>query len=80
MKVKQLIEQLKAYDGETDLIVAYWDKETIEGYTDGLEMTTEQWAQVVDEYEDGEFFFQGSAAEDFVDLAEKVVSDWEEDD
>lgn len=75
MKVKTLLEQLKEYDGETDLIVAYWDKETVEGYTDGLEMTTDQWQEVVDRYEDGEFHWQGSAAEDFVEIAEQVVSE-----
>ena len=32
MKVKDLIEQLSAYDKETELVVAYWDKETVEGY------------------------------------------------
>jgi Asp-tRNA(Asn)/Glu-tRNA(Gln) amidotransferase B subunit len=79
MKVKDLIEQLKAYDGEQELIVAYWDKETIEDYaydheTDELsELTDEQWRQVVDKYQDGEWNFQSYAAELFVDLVGEVV-------
>jgi hypothetical protein len=39
MKVKDLIEQLQAYDGEQELIVAYWDKETVEGYGAPKKMT-----------------------------------------
>ena len=79
MKVKDLIEQLKAYDGEQELIVAYWDKEMIEDYaydheTDELsELTDEQWGQVVDKYQDGEWNFQSYAAELFVDLVGEVV-------
>lgn len=75
MKVKTLLEQLKEYDGETDLIVAYWDKETVEGYTDGLEMTTAEWEVVVDRYEDGEFYWQSCAADDFVGIAREVLSE-----
>ncbi len=80
MKVKELIEQLKEYDGEQELIVAYWDKETIEDYaynheTDELsELTDEQWGQVVDKYQDGEWNFQSYAAELFVDLVGEVVN------
>lgn len=73
MKVSQLLEQLKDYDPETELIVAYWDKETIEGYTNDLTLTPDQWSEVVSSYEDGEFHWQSSAAEDFVDLANDVV-------
>jgi len=79
VKVKDLIEQLKAYDGEQELIVAYWDKEMIEDYaydheTDELsELTDEQWGQVVDKYQDGEWNFQSYAAELFVDLVGEVV-------
>jgi len=73
MKVKDLLEQLKTYKPDTDLIVAYWDKETVQDYG-APEMTDEQWSQVVDEYEDGEWHFQSSAAEDFVEISERVVS------
>ena len=80
MKVKELIEQLKAYDGEQELLVAYWDKETVEGYGSGwtkeadLSLTDEQWFDVVANYEDGEWSWQSSAADDFLDLAKEVVN------
>lgn len=74
MKVKDLLEQLEAYEPETELIVAYWDKETVEGY--GAPTLSEtQWGLVVEAYEDGEWHWQGSAGDDFVEIAEKVVGD-----
>lgn len=73
MKVSALIEQLKTYEPETELIVAYWDKEQVESYG-APTLSDEQWQQVVDDYEDGEWHFQSSAAEDFVELAERVVA------
>ena len=78
MKVKDLIEQLQAYDGKQELIVAYWDKETVEGYGSGwggkkdLTLTDDQWEEVVESYENGEWHWQGSAAEDFVEIASRV--------
>ena len=81
MKVKDLIEQLKEYDGEQELIVAYWDKETVEGYGSGwtkevdLSLTDDQWFDVVAKYEDGEWSWQSSAADDFLDLAKEVVNE-----
>jgi hypothetical protein len=80
MKVKNLIEQLQAYTPDTELIVAYWDKETVEGYASGwgeqdrFVLTDDQWFDVVDKYDDGEWHWQSSAAEDFVDIAKEVVS------
>lgn len=79
MKVSALIEQLKAYDGEVELIVAYWDKETVEGYMDidDPDLTDEQWSDVVSEYEDGEWHWQSSAAEDFVQIAKNALDESE---
>jgi hypothetical protein len=80
MKVKDLIEQLESYDGEDELIVAYWDKKIIELYGSGLgekpdlTLTDEQWSEVIESYENGEWYFQSSAAEDFVEIAQKVVA------
>lgn len=74
MKVKDLLEQLEAYEPDTELIVAYWDKETVEGY--GAPTLSEtQWGLVVQAYQDGEWHWQGSAGDDFVEIAEKVVGD-----
>ena len=80
MKVKDLLEQLKSYDGGDELIVAYWDKKIIESYGSGwgekpdLTLTDEQWSEVIENYENGEWYFQSSAAEDFVEIAQKVVA------
>ena len=78
MRVKDLIEQLKAYDGEDELIVAYWDKETVEGYG-APKMTKEDWSLVIERYDDGEWHFQSSAAEDFVEIARGVIAEADED-
>ena len=81
MKVKDLITQLQAYDGEQELIVAYWDKETVEGYGSGwtkeidLSLTDDQWTDLVGRYEDGEWSWQSSAADDFLDIAKEVISE-----
>jgi hypothetical protein len=80
MKVKNLIEQLQEYSPDTELIVAYWDKETVEGYASGwgeqdrLVLTDDQWLDVVEKYDDGEWHWQSSAAEDFADMARDVVA------
>lgn len=81
MKVKNLIEQLQAYTPDTELIVAYWDKETVEGYGTGWQdkpdtvLTDEQWFDVVDKYDDGEWSWQSSAAQDFSDMVREVLSE-----
>jgi hypothetical protein len=81
MKVKDLKAQLEAYTDETELIVAYWDKETVENYASGwgekdrLVLSETQWSLVIEAYEDGEWHWQSSAAEDFVEIAQKVVGD-----
>jgi hypothetical protein len=80
MKVKNLIEQLQEYSPDTELIVAYWDKETVEGYASGwgeqdrFVLTDDQWLDVVDKYDDGEWYWQSSAAQDFTDMARDVVA------
>ncbi len=71
MKVKDLVKQLEAYDGENELIVAYWDKEIISMYG-GPDLTDDEWGEVVESYEDGEWHWQSSAAEDFVEIARNV--------
>lgn len=79
MKVRDLLKQLREYDGEVELIVAYWDKETVEGYMDIDEpdLTDSQWVEVVESYENGEWHWQSSAAEDFVQIAKNVLDESE---
>lgn len=45
MQVKYVIEQLKDYNPEDEIVIVYWDKETIEMITEP--MTEEQWLDVV---------------------------------
>jgi hypothetical protein len=45
VQVKYVIEQLKDYDPEEEIVIVYWDKETIEMVTEP--MTEEQWLDVV---------------------------------
>jgi hypothetical protein len=71
MKVKELRAQLETLDGEQELIVAYWDKETVEGYG-SPDLSNDDWEVVVERYENGEWHWQSSAAEDFVEIAESV--------
>ena len=80
MKVRELVSQLQlSYLPDDEIIVAYWDKKTIEDYaydheTDELsELTDEQWGQVIAKYQDGEWNFQSYATELFVDLVGEVV-------
>jgi hypothetical protein len=77
MKVKALLEQLKAYDGEDELIVAYWDKNIINLYG-APDLTDEEWGHVVWRYEDGEWGWQSHAAETFVEIAQEVRKETKE--
>lgn len=73
MLVKELIEQLQRhYTPEDNIIVAYWDKGTIEGYSPDTTITEDDWSEVVAKYEDGEFGWQSDAADSFLQLAEEV--------
>ncbi len=80
MKVRELVSQLQlSYLPDDEVIVAYWDKETVERYGSGwtkeadLSLTDEQWFDVVAKYEDGEWSWQSSAADDFLDIANEVI-------
>jgi len=75
MRVKELLEQLEKYQPDDELIVAYWDRETVEGYEEDLLLTLDQWSDVVFQYENREFYWQNSAAEDFVELAREAVGE-----
>lgn len=73
MRVKKLIEDLQRLDPELELFVEYWDKETVQAYGTSREMTDDEWSEVVDKMEDGEFAFQSYAADQLVDTAEEVI-------
>ena len=46
MKAKYLIEQLKKYNPDDEIIVAYWDKEWFDDQCD-FEIDDEQWQDIV---------------------------------
>jgi len=48
MKVKYLIEQLKKYNPDDEIIVAYWDKEWYDDQCD-VEISDEQWLDIADD-------------------------------
>jgi hypothetical protein len=51
MKVKYLIDQLKKYNPDDEIIVAYWDKEWYDDQCE-LEITDEQWSDIVGDGDD----------------------------
>ena len=46
MKAKYLIEQLKKYNPDDEIIVAYWDKEWLDDQCD-LEIADDQWQDII---------------------------------
>ena len=72
MKVEKIKQMLDIYEPDTELIVAWWDKETIEDYG-SPKMTDDQWSEVVDKYEDGEWGWQSGAVDNFVEIVEEVT-------
>lgn len=48
MKVREAIELLSEYDNEQEIVIGWWDKETVEDYIDyNFELTNEQWHNIV---------------------------------
>jgi hypothetical protein len=73
MKIKELIEQLQGdYDPSTEIAVAYWDREWFQSKL-GIEIPYDKWAEVVNEYESGEWWFQSLADETFDDLINEAM-------
>jgi hypothetical protein len=79
MKVRELVSQLQlSYLPDDEVIVAYWDKKTVEGYG-APKMSDEDWSCVIDRYDDGEWYWQGSAGDDFVQIAHEVMAEADKD-
>ena len=53
MLVEQLIRQLNEYPHDEEIYVEYWDKETVESMEE-VDLTEDEWGQVVYQMEDGE--------------------------
>jgi hypothetical protein len=59
MKVSELIEQLKSYEGNKELLIAYWDKEFVETSFDSdesVKITDELWAEAISKTEKIDFW------------------------
>jgi hypothetical protein len=75
MKVRELVSQLQlSYLPDDEVIVAYWDKQIVEGFS-MLSLSETQWSLVVEDSESGEWNWQSSAGETLIEIAEKVVGD-----
>lgn len=49
MKIWEAIELLSEYENkDEDIVIGWWDKETVEGYLDdNFQLTREQWENIV---------------------------------
>ena len=71
MKVKYLIEQLKKYNADDELIVAYWDKDWFDDQCD-IEIADEQWQDIVG---DGENVIENMEIGGYLYEAARLVLD-----
>lgn len=79
MKVSELIEQLKSYKPEDELLVAYWDKEFVETSFDseeGVEISNEIWSLAIKGAEKAEFW-QGCGSEEICDQVRNLLQEGE---
>jgi hypothetical protein len=71
MRVKELIEQLKYYKPDDEIIVAYWDKSTVEGYAE-VTLTDDQWTDIVAEQDSYEAIDLERFGETLQEIASEV--------
>jgi putative AlgH/UPF0301 family transcriptional regulator len=76
MRVKYLIEQLKEYDPDDEIIVAYWDREWFAGQIEP-EITDEHWLDIVG---DGENVVENMEIGGYLYEAARLVLDKVADD
>jgi hypothetical protein len=69
MKAKYLIEQLKKYNPDDEIIVAYWDKEWFDDQCD-IEIADEQWQDIVG---DGENVIENMEIGGYLEEAARLV-------
>ena len=83
MKVRDLIEQLnRDLKPDDQIIVAYWDKATVEQYAE-VTLTDDQWTDLVaeqDSYEPYELDKYGGLLQDLAMEVGKPISEESEDD
>ena len=73
MKVKYLIEQLKKYNPDDEIIVAYWDKEWFDDQCD-IEIADDQWQDIIG---DGENVVENMEIGAYLYEAARVILDTE---
>jgi len=73
MKVKYLIEQLKKYNADDEIIVAYWDKGWFDDQCD-LEIRDDQWQDIMN---DGENVVENMEIGAYLYEAARVILDTE---
>ena len=73
MKVKYLIEQLKKYNADDEIIVAYWDKEWFIDATQH-KISDDQWQDIVG---DGDDVIDNISIGDYLQLAAVEILDRE---
>ena len=71
MQVKYLIEQLKKYNPDDEIIVAYWDQEWFAQQCE-VEITDEQWQDIVG---DGETVVDNMEIGGYLEEAARLVLD-----
>jgi hypothetical protein len=71
MRVKHLIEQLKKYSPDDEIIVAYWDKAWFTDMTE-REISDDQWLDIVG---DGDDVIDNIAIGDYLQLAAVEILD-----
>ena len=75
MKVKDLIEQLKYYKPDDELLVAYWDKEFAEtafDSDDNVTISDELWAQAVSNATNTDYW-QNCGSDEICDQVKQLV-------
>jgi hypothetical protein len=81
MKVKDLLLELQQYHPDTELIVAYWDKEVMAGYMDNEArlLTDNEWNTVAKEFK-VQFHDQmlGAGIREALERQQAVNDEWSE--
>jgi hypothetical protein len=83
-KVKDIIERLSQLDPESEIIIAYWDLETVNDWDAGgydevtdepIQLTKEQWSKVVEYYQDRVTTW-GQDVQDIISEALEIEERW----
>jgi hypothetical protein len=79
MKVSELLEQLKSYKPEDELLVAYWDKEFAETSFDSdenIKISDELWSQSIRRAEKAEYW-QSCGSDEICDQVRQLLDEQE---